>query len=126
MLALRRFLRHLPTANQEGRESSPEKRDGWFPRLVGKPTHRGRGQIPLCGVGSLLTELPARSPDHAPNEAPGLLPLSMNLRHHPTVATAIIDVGRRLFQRHGGGGGNQTDHHLVKLGNENVRGLGEQ
>ena len=64
--------------------------------------------------------------DHAPSEARGLLPLSMNLRHHPTVATAIIDVGRRLFQRHGGGGGNQTDHHLVKLGNENVRGLGEQ
>jgi hypothetical protein len=29
-------------------------------------------------------------------------------------------------QHHGGGGGNQTDRHVVKLGNENVRALGEK
>jgi hypothetical protein len=31
----------------------------------------------------------------------------MILGHHPTVATATILVGRRLLQRHGGGGENQ-------------------
>ena len=45
------------------------------------------------------------------------------LGHHPTVATAKIHVGRRLLQRHDGGGGNQTDRHVVKLGNGNVRAL---
>jgi hypothetical protein len=43
------------------------------------------------------------------------------LGHHPTVATPKILMGRRLLQRQDGGGGNQTDSHVVKLGNGNVR-----
>jgi Uncharacterised protein family (UPF0175) len=98
-------------ANQEGRELGQEsffgKREGWCPRLVGMPRDRGRS--------SLLPKVRARSPDPAPNEAPGLLPLSMILGHHPTVATLKIPVGRRLLQRHDGGGGNQSDPHVVKF-----------
>ena len=30
-------------ANQKGRESFPEEREGWCPRLVGMPRDRGRG-----------------------------------------------------------------------------------
>jgi hypothetical protein len=45
------------------------------------------------------------------------------LGHRPTVATATIHVDRRLLQCRDGGGGNQTDHHVVKIGNGNVRAL---
>ena len=83
----------------------------------------GAGVTPLCGVGSLLPEVQARAPDPAPNEARGLLPLSMVLGHHPTVATAKIHLGRGRSQRHVGGGGDQTDPHVVKLGNGNVGDL---
>ena len=43
------------------------------------------------------------------------------LGHHPTVAAGKILVGRRLLQRRDGGGGNQTDRHVVQLGNGVVR-----
>ena len=39
----------------------------------------------------------------------------MILGHRPTVATATIHVGRRLLQRHHGGGGNQTDRHGARF-----------
>ena len=68
----------------------------------------------FAGSALLLPEVRERSPDAAPNQAaPGLLPRSMVLGHRPIVATATIDEGRRLFQRQVGGGGIQTDHHLV-------------
>ena len=46
---------------------------------------------------------------------PGSVDLFRILRHRPTVATATIHVGRRLLQRRDGGGGNQTDRHVVKF-----------
>jgi hypothetical protein len=39
----------------------------------------------------------------------------MILGHRPTVATAKMHLGRRLLQRHDGGGENQTDRHVVKF-----------
>jgi hypothetical protein len=48
---------------------------------------------------------------------------SMILGDHPTGATATIHVGRRLLQRHDGGGGNEPNRDVVELGNGNVRAL---
>jgi hypothetical protein len=40
----------------------------------------------------------------------------------PPQSMWVVDIA----QRHRGGGGNRMDRHVVKLGNENVRALGEK
>ena len=69
----------------------------------------GDGANPRAAINCVCRGARGEAMEHASHG------FSMNLGHHPTVATAKIHVGRRLLQRHDGGGGNQNDRHVVKF-----------
>jgi hypothetical protein len=67
------------------------------------------GRLTLGFVLSRTQRDPDRQKDMQRRDGP------LILGRHPTVAPGRMRAGPRVLQRHGGGGGDQTDHRAVRF-----------